>query len=156
MCDFICDGKFFPILFVLIIVSTLISFITIFTVSFGYGEEDALYNAIKTANYNRPIIDISLTKKNENYQEITLMTYEDIKTFCDCTHNDSVANLYERKCYENELIFTRCNEYNTNATATKFYNTILYVKYYNIDYFGLLDRIEVGNEVDGQKSLLCK
>lgn len=144
------------ILMIIIIVSGIISFITIFTVSYGYDEEDAYCDAIKAANYYRPIIDISLTKKNEKYEEITLLTYEDIPTFCDCTYNTSEGHAHERVCYEEELQFTRCNEYNKNAKARKFYNTTLYVLYYHLDYFGLFERVEVDEKEQDQKLHLCK
>ena len=53
----------FSLLITILLISIIISFITIFTISFGFSEEDVYYEAIQISWYKNPILDISLEKK---------------------------------------------------------------------------------------------
>ena len=69
------------------------------------------------------------------------MKFEDINTFCDCTHVNKFNKIFNRNCDEYEFI-SGCSEYSSNAKVLKIYNSSIYAKYYEADYMTLVKRIK--------------
>ena len=147
--------KYFQRLIFVLFISIIFSFINIFTVSFGFSEEDAYYEVIQISWYKNPILDISLEKKNDNYKEIKLLSWENIDTICDCSHIASDGHTYKGSCSQSKIDIG-CNEYNSKKYASKFFGSTLYVSYYPADYLTLFDRVEIDDNLEDRKLRLCK
>ncbi len=87
----------------LFILNFVTSIIILLICILDYKDEDLLINAIAKTWKNYPIFNLSLTPL-EGYEEITFMKFEDINTFCDCTHINKFNKIFNRICDEYEFI----------------------------------------------------
>ena len=123
--------------------SSWISFIMIIIHIYSFHLEELYVEAItKTWYDNYPMVNISLNKENDNYEEIEMLKIEN--TFCDCTHVDHYKNSFykgEDKFCSDIKLSEGCLQYDSSKKASKFHNKTLFVSYYKNNYWTLYDRI---------------
>lgn len=133
------EGIIYIIIF--FIISLLLNFIMLLIYS-GFKQESLYHQIIADTWYhNYPILDISTVYENENYERIKLMSFENMDTFCDCTHVGNDGHSNKGICNHVDIL-NGCNQYEQGKIASKFFNKTLYVSYYKVDYWTLFDRIE--------------
>lgn len=121
-----------------IIIAIILSIPTIFLFVLSDPEKHYM-EAIRTWD-KKPIFHISTTKINDDYIEYPLFNLKDLTTFCDCTFVDGLKSPYPDTCDDNERNLG-CIEY-AKKEAYKYQNLTFYVKYFNLDYYDLFDRVK--------------
>ena len=122
-------------------ISFLLSFILLLIYSIGYNLEKLYRDACKNTWYDNPILDISLTKENDSFHEIKLLSLENKDTFCDCSYVSEKSNeTFARTCSK-ESLDLGCNQYNSTKFASKLLNSTLFISNYNGNYWTFYDRI---------------
>ena len=122
-------------------ITFLLSFILVLIYSIGYNLEKLYRDACKITWYDNPILDISLTKEDESFHEIKLLSLENKDTFCDCSYVQEKFNeTFARECQGESLDFG-CNQYNSSKVASKLLNTTLFISNYEGNYWTFFDRI---------------
>ncbi len=122
-------------------ITFLLSFILVLIYSIGYNLEKLYRDACKITMYENPILDISLTKENESFHEIKLLSLENKDTFCDCSYVEEKSNeTFARTCSDDSLLFG-CNQYNSSKFASKILNSTLFISNYKGNYWTFFDRI---------------
>ena len=122
-------------------ITFLLSFILLLIYSIGYNLEKLYRDACNNTWYDNPILDISLTKEDESYHEIKLLSLENKDTFCDCSYvRDKYNETFARTCFDESLRFG-CNQYNSSKFASKLLNTTLFISDYKGNYWTFYDRI---------------
>ena len=127
-----------------IVFSSIISFIMIIINISSFDLEDLYTEAIIQTWYdNYPILNISIHKNNDDYEEIEMLKIEN--TFCDCTHVDGYWDSFsdDKKFCNDDKLKEGCLQYDSTKKASKFYNKTLYVSYYKTDYWTLHERIYI-------------
>lgn len=122
-------------------ISFLLSIILVLIYGIGYNLEKLYRDACKIAWYDNPIQDISLTKEDESFHEIKLLSLENFDTFCDCSYVEEKSNeTFARTCLDESLVFG-CNQYNSSKFASKLLNATLFISNYDGNYWTFYDRL---------------
>ena len=122
-------------------ITFLLSFILVLIYSIGYNLEKLYRDACKITLYENPILDISLTKEDESFHEIKLLSLENKDTFCDCSYvHDKFNETSPGECNDISLLFG-CNQYNSSKIASKVLNSTLFISNYRGNYWTFFDRI---------------
>jgi len=137
------DGEYYCPNILCISIFLIVEIILFFICLCGFSLEDFFFKTIKEEWNKFPIFDLSINPK-EGYEEITLLNYENVDVFCDCTNVKKFGCKYERECNDYEIL-SGCNGYNAKR-ASKIYNTTLYINYYKFDYLTLFDRLDFDYE----------
>jgi len=119
----------------------ILSFILFLMYSIGYNLEKLYRDACKKTWYDSPILDLSISKQNENYHELKLLSLENQDTFCDCSYVAEKSNeTFSREC-SNESLLLGCNQYNSSKFASKLLNSTVFFSAYDGNYWTFYDRI---------------
>lgn len=122
-------------------ITFLLSFILLLIYIIGYNLEKLYRDACKITLFENPILDISLTKEDESFHEIKLLSLENKDTFCDCSYVEEKSNeTFARTCSDESLLFG-CNQYNSSKFASKVLNSTLFISNYKGNYWTFFDRI---------------